>query len=271
MTISKFAWWEVTSRFFQIKFVSTLDTTTLINDNFVLYNDIASPTAVVDPFETIDVAKHYSSISRILTLWWKNPPDTDAYTLNVNNLKTFLGEDVGDFTIPFDWVLDSATPESGSPEALLEPNREPVEVEDYSIKSPTWSIVDPIVDDTTTGALQVLDIAPGVSSHHNLQPTDNFGKIDILFSEPIYTNFITPYYFSVTKKAVKKGISVWENVATSVLSSLDSKIISIYMPALDVDGNTVYSYGKTLEEIEGLEFFEPQTKYRLVISTEIGS
>jgi hypothetical protein len=42
------------------------------------------------------------------------------------------------------------------------------------------------------------------------------------------------------------------------------------MPALNEVGETVYSYNKTAEEIEGLVFFEPQTKYRLMISTDIG-
>jgi hypothetical protein len=267
-----YAWWEATDRFFQIKFVATLDTSTLIDANFVLYDTAATPAVVPGVFETIEIEKNFSSVSRIFDLWWETPPETGAYTLHVNNLKSFLGEDVGDFTIDFDWVLDSATPVSGSVEELLEPSRDPVEVEDYSIKTPSWTIVEDTEESATPSSLylEVLDIAPGVSSHHNLSVQENLGKIDILFTEPVYSNYITPYYFSVTSKPVQKGIALWENVAVSVIGSTDSKIVSVYLPAVDADGNTVYSYGQTLEDIEGLEFFIPQTKYRLVISSAVG-
>jgi hypothetical protein len=272
MAKQSFAWWEVTGNYFQIKFVSTLDVSTLVNANFVLYNDSASPTSITTPFDTIDVAKDYSSISRILTLWWNNPGPTGGYTLHVRNLRTFLGEALGDFQIPFEWVLESATPNSGSLDELLQPSRIPVEVEDYSLKTPGWSIIEPQAEVSPTAqALEVIDIAPGISSHHYIDTQENLGKIDILFSLPIYTNFISPFYFSLTKKSVKKGMSLWENVNTSVLGSFDSKLISIYLPAIDSLGNTVYSYGKSNEELEGLVFFEPQTKYRLVLSTQIGS
>jgi hypothetical protein len=98
MIKSYFAWWEVTDRFFRIKFISTLDVATLVNTNFVLYNDSASPTAVANPFQDIDVAKDYSSISRMLTLWWRSPPSVaGAYTLHVNDLQTFLSEPIGTF------------------------------------------------------------------------------------------------------------------------------------------------------------------------------
>lgn len=277
MPKSYFAWWEVNSEYFQIKFVSTIDTDTFINDNFVLYNDVASPTTITEPFEDIDIAKHYSSISRILTLWWKNPPDSGEYTLNVNNLKTFLGEDVGDFAIPFTWVLESATPISGSVEELLEPSREPVEVEDYSIKTPGWSIVESTVESATPSTLDVIDVAPGVGTHHRVLAQENEGRIDILFTLPVATNFITPLYFALSSKEVKKGISIWTAVDAFITGNLDSTIVSIYLPGVpEVEPATpedppFYSYLKTDEELEGYTFFLPQTKYKLIVSTDVGT
>jgi hypothetical protein len=274
MAKSYFAWWEVNDHFFQIKFVSTIDVATFINDNFVLYNDAASPTTIVDPFEDIVVAKDYSSVSRILTLWWKNPPASGAYTLHVNNLKTFLGEYIGNFSIPFNWVLDSATPESGSTEELLRPDRVPVEVEDYSIKTPGWSIIESPAPSVISG-LDIIDLAPGTSIHHNISAQENEGRIDIMFSAPIATNFITPIYFALSSKPVKRGLSTWTAVDTYVTSNADSTIVSIYLPGKAIvesatPESTVYSHLRDISELDNYIFFEPQTKYRLIVSTDVG-
>ena len=268
-----FAWWEVKPQYLQIKFVSTLDTTTLVNENFELQKDIATPATVSDPFKEIDANKHFSSISRTLTLWWKDALGPGDYTLSVRNLKTFLGEDVGDFSFQFTCEAESATPTSEL-EDLLEPSRAPVEVEDYSVKAPGWSIIEPDLVDTTgpsSDSLTVVDVAPNVSGHYNVSPRENLGKIDILFSGPILSNFTTSTYFVTSKKEVKRGISRWQTIDdTLVLAGQDSRVVSVYLPAKDSDGNTVYSYNKTAEEVEDLIFFEPQMKYRLIISTDIG-
>lgn len=263
-----YQWWEVTTDYVQIKFVDTLDSTTLIDANFVLYDDQATPQIISDPFEPIDLSTDYSSISRILTLWWSSPPATGTYSLNINDLKDFLGNLIGDFSFSFDWVLDAATPNQD-----LKPTRVPVEVEDYSLKTPGWSILDVDLESATPSTFDIIDLSPGVGTHHYVSVQENLGKIDVLFNQPVLTNYITPLYFSLTSKAIQRGISPWTPVDTYVTSNTDSTIVSVYLPASEMATPSVpeYSYLKTEEELEGLVFFLPQTKYRLIINTDVGT
>lgn len=267
-----YQWFELTSEYLQVKFVDTLDSAKLINANIEVTDDAATPNVIVDPFKTINILSDYSSISRLLTLYFNSDLATGTYTITFSGLEDFLGNPLPDFGFEFDYVAESATPSQG----LLQPSREPVEVEDYSIKNPTWSVVSSgqsgIGGEGNT--VTVLDIAPGISQHHYMPPSANEGKIDLYFSSPIATNFITPFYFSLSAKEVKKGLSRWETVPTLILSNLDSTIISVLLPSQEaLDSATpslVYSNELTDEEIEETTFFKPQTKYKLFISTDVG-
>jgi len=268
-----YQWWEVTPEYIEIKFVDTLDTSTLVNANIVLYDDQATPQVVADPFKTISTATDFSSISRILNLWWDTFPVTGTYTLEFNNLKDFLGNPIDTFSFTFEWISDYATPNTN-----LQPTREPVEVEDYSIKTPGWSIIDSssITEDATplSGQVSIIDLAPGVSTHHFVSAYENEGKIDVLFDNPIASNYVSPYYFVLNYKEIKQGISTWKSLPTLVLANLDSTMVTIYLPAKEgLDMATpsyIYSNDLTDAEIAGYTFFVPQTKYRLVVSTEVG-
>ena len=302
MPLADYQWLDVKRDYIQVKFTNNIDTTTLVVGNFgVRQLDIATPALVAAPFKAIDVNADYSPISRMLTLWWNVDLVDGNYSLEIANLQNFLGQPLSDFSIDFTWYADNpATPNDVA--SVLPPTRIPIEVEDYSIKTPGWTAVEPVVATIGSGALKVLEVIPASDVRYNLSVHENLGKIDITFSDPIYSNFMTPYYFSVARKTVKRGIANWEDVPISIVGSLDSKIVSLYMPATDVDGFTVYSYGKrgtlttdedqpivdgygypifvenppynrvmTVEEFESLIFFNSQTKYRLVISPLVGS
>lgn len=266
-----YQWWEITTEFVQVKFVDTLDSSTLINANVILYDDQATPQVVADPFKDINLASDFSSISRVLNLWWKNSPATGTYTLEFNNLEDFLGNPIDSFSFEFDWIADFATPNVD-----LRPTREPIEVEDYSIKTPGWSIIEPGVETATpaSGEVSIIDLAPGLGTHHYVSAYENEGRIDVLFNGPIASNYISPYYFVLNYKKIKQGISTWVSLPVFVTANLDSTMISIYLPAQEgLDAATVsYIYSIDLDpsEISDYVFFAPQTKYRLIVSTEIG-
>lgn len=271
MSLGNYAWFEVTQSFFRVKFVDNIDASTLVNENFVVQTTDATPATLPNPFLAINVASDFDSISRILTLWWDNSPVVETtYNLVITGVKTFFGEDVGPFSIEFDWDI----PESATPDEELRPDREPIDVEDYSIKTPGWSVVD---DDGTedieeffAADLTLVDMAPPLQRHHYIETDANDGRIDLLFSRPIMMNFISPVYFQLTKKVVKKGIAQWEAVDTFVTTNYDCTIISIYLPAAGVESATPV-YSTVVDDDEEMIYFEEQTKYRLVISASIGS
>jgi len=278
MPLGDYQWFEATRDYVRIKFVNTLNIDTLINSNFRLFKDanynleIDAGEEVSDPFKDIIQSRDYSSISRILTLWWDNPPPAGDYILDVSNLRSFVGTILDDFQISITWKLESATP-GDTMLGIIPPDRTPSEVEDYSIKSPGWT-VEETVDTTTEGtAITILDVAPPISTHHYLDPQANEGRIDILFSSPIAMNYLTSKYFALSRKPVKKGLAQWEALETPIISDVTSSIISVYLPAAEasLDSATpIYSYGLSDEEVATHEFFLEQYKYRLIVSKAIG-
>jgi len=69
MTI--YQWYDVNTSHIEIKFIDTIDISTLINANFVLKNTTgATPSVVSSPFLPIDVSRDYYSISRVIKLYW---------------------------------------------------------------------------------------------------------------------------------------------------------------------------------------------------------
>lgn len=274
MPVLNYQWFDVTANKFEIKFANNLDTTTLVNANFNVFTD--ADAHVADPFLDIDVARDYSPISRVLTLWWDTSLATGNYYINVTGLKNFLSTPLPDFSIEFNWA-EAATP-SDNGLVTIPPDRTPVEVEDYSIKEAGWTIVeDPLTDSDSAvdgPTITILDVAPPISSHHYLDPIANEGRIDLLFSSPIAMNYVNSSYFELSRKAVKKGMAQWETVPTAVVSDTSSTIISVYLPASEVfleSATPVYSFGLSDEEVATHEFFMEQYKYRLIISKAVGN
>jgi hypothetical protein len=271
MDYQTIAYYNITTDFIQVKFVANLDVATIIDNNFVLQDDQATPSTYPDAFEPIILARDFSSISRMLTLWWKTSPATGDYCLEIANLSTYLNEVVEDSSIVFTWTapLESATPIDT--EEVLRPSREPIDTEDYSIKSITWSeeVTSDVIAPSTT--LNVIDLAPGTQNHYQVGAAENGGRIDVLFDSAILMNYASSIYFPLSKKKIKKGLSQWIPVQAKLLVSIDSKIVSILLPATDVDGNVIYSDEIAEQDIPNYIFFEAGYKYKLTLSTLIGT
>ncbi len=271
MPIGNYQWYDITASYIQIKFANNLDTTTLVNSNFNVYTE--DDVALFDPFKDIIPVRDFSSISRILTLWWDNPPtELGNYYLAVTDLKNYVSADLADFNIEFTWTLEPSTP--GYTDLItVPPSRTPIEVEDYSIKNAEWVIDDtPINDPDAEPNITLYDILPPEETHHYLDPDANEGRIDLLFSHPIAMNYINPNYFGVNRKLVKKGFVNWEWVDAKVVTDPTSMIVSVFLPAYTTESATpIYSEGLEPDEIDGYKFFEPQYKYRLIISKAVGN
>jgi hypothetical protein len=276
MDYQTIAYYNINSDFIQIKFVANLDVATIIDENFVLQDTQATPNTYSDAFESIVLASDFSSISRMLTLWWKTKPATGDYCLRTTNLKTYLNEVVSDAEIEFAWVnsIEDATP--ASVDEALRPSREPIDTEDYSIKSISWSEeTSSISSDSSPNlpatTLNMIDLAPGTQTHHQVRADENGGRIDFLFDSPIIMNYASSIYFPLSKKKMKKGLSQWIPVQTQILVSIDSKIVSILLPTTNADGNIIYSDQIAPVDIPNYVFFEPGYKYKVVLSTLIGA
>lgn len=248
----------IATGFIKLKLSLTVDIDTLINDNFDLAIDGATPSPIVDPFETIDVIRDYDSISRTITLYYANPlvGDTD-YVLTISGLKTPYQEVIATsevtFTTPTDTTIDPTE---------QVPVSDPVVIEDNSIRDIT------AVDLTTSlvlsadADLRITSVVPEPDNAYYLSSSYNEGRIEITFNTIIAANFVSSDYFRVQRKTVGRGMARWEDVTTIVTSDSTSGIVIIYMPSNDATP----VYGEP-----DLTYWEAGYKYRLRVSGSIGS
>lgn len=248
----------VTTASIAVKFSITVDIDTLINDNFTLVLDGATPSPVSDPFETISILRDYDSISRILTLYLKSElsPVTD-YELTISGLKTPFQEVIATAVYSFTTCEDTTVnPADQIPEAPE------VVIEDSSIRD--IGAVDLLTAVTVSDAteLQVMSIDPDSESAYFLDPSYNEGRIEIVFNTILAANFVSTDYFKVQRKPVGRGMSRWEDVSVIVTSDSTSGIVIIYLPSTDATP----VYGEP-----DMTYWEAGYKYRLRISGSIGS
>lgn len=248
----------IATGFIKLKLSLTVDIDTLINDNFDLAIDGATPSPIVDPFETIDVIRDYDSISRTITLYYANPlvGDTD-YVLTISGLKTPYQETIATsevtFTTPTDTTIDPTE---------QVPVSDPVVIEDNSIRDIT------AVDLTTSLVLsadtdlRISSVVPAPDQAYYVSSSYNEGRIEITFNTIIAANFVSSDYFRVQRKTVGRGMARWEDVATIVTSDSTSGVVIIYLPSNDATP----VYGEP-----DLTYWEAGYKYRLRISGSIGS
>jgi len=256
-----YQWYEVKSENVEIKFVDTLHRATLINANFTVMNmSTATPTAISNPFKAIDISRDFSSISRVLTLWWDITLSNDTdYRITIANLNTINGAVIDSQNIDF----STGTIAADSVESPL--TREPVDVEDYSIKN--ISTILNVTAATAASVFNIESVTPDSSFSYYLDPSHNEGKIEITFSLVPAANFVSNDYFKVQRKAIGRGISRWEDISALVTSSANDSLVVIYLPSIpaadDVDQTSYYAE-------PDLTYWEEGYKYRLRISGDIG-
>lgn len=260
MTI--YQWYDVRLDYVEIKFLDTIDISTLVNDNFILKNvSVATPTVIPSAFKTIDLGRDYYSVSRTLRLYWAADLTTDThYSITISNLKKISGAVIADDTILFD--TDGVSIEIPTSIITEPPTHDPVDTENYSIKEVADIIFASSLTESTSGALSITSITPDLDHSWSMDASYNEGRIEIWFNQTIAANYISSTFFRVQRKAITSTMSKWEDLTTIVGSNSENKLVVIYLPS--DDATPVYGEADKNYWLSGY-------KYRLKIMGTIGA
>lgn len=247
----------VTTNTVIIKFGRTVKISSLVNQNFVVETNSATPVQISNPFETIQSLTDYNQISRTLTLYWKVVlPGNSEYKIRLLNLV-----DASGVIIPEEYICFSTQAEAATPSTLADntiPIVNQVLIEDKSVRS-----------DIETG-YQILAKNPYFyikksspsTGEFFVDDSDNNGRITIEFNERPASNFLNTKYFKVQKKKIQRTPNRWENVPAQV--SIHSWKSEVYVDLPSNDSTPVYF-------AEDKTYIEPNYKYRIIVSAEVGT
>lgn len=270
-------WAEFKEEYIKLKFSYSIDTSTLVNSNFTLLNEDATPHEEIDnPFDEIEVVRDYQSIGRILYLYWNT--DLDNYTdyiLRIEGLKSVSGASLPSEDVPFH-TLAVATPNfSESPFT-----KEPTNIEDYSIKLVGEDSFSGEIDsdDGGSGAVETLSItsvSPDSSDNYFLWFGAHDGLITVVFNRDIHEDYLDSQYFRLQRKCIASGtLSTWQDVDTSISFGLGNSTVWIQIAGeenplypYDEDSSTYASFQILFGATPGEWIYWQQGyKYRLVVS-----
>lgn len=246
----------VTVNTVNIKFGRTIKIASLVNANFTVETDSATPILVSSPFRSINTLTDYNQISRTLTLYWGKVllSNTD-YVIKINNLVDSSGLIIPEEKITFTSQVASATP------SILQETQgtiiNEVLIEDKSVRV-----------DIETG-YQILAKNPNFyiestypsSGDFYINNNENNGRVTITFSARPASNFLTQKYFKAQKKKIQKTPSRWEDVSAQI--SMHSWKPDVYIDFPSDDATPVYFS-------EDKNYYETGYKYRVIVSSEVG-
>jgi hypothetical protein len=246
----------VTVNTVNIKFGRTIKIASLINANFIVQTDSATPVQTISPFRTINTITDYNQISRTLTLYWDVVLSSNTdYVVRVTNLVDSSGLTVAEEKISFTSQTNSATPSILQESQATVLNE--VLIEDKSVRA-----------DIETG-YQILAKNPNFyiestnpsNGDFYLNNDENNGRVTVSFSSRPASNFLTLKYFKAQRKKIQKTPSRWENVSSEV--SMHSWKPDVYIDFPSDDATPVYY-------VDGKNYFESGYKYRVIVSAEVG-
>jgi hypothetical protein len=258
--MSLYDWYQVKSEYVEIKFSGPVKSSSLVNANFTVTNDTSgTPTTITDPFTTIDLTRDYSSLSRVLKLWFNFTIEADSdYSISIANILDVRGIVIATETIAFTTEPDY----TASDEIEEPPTRTPVEVEDYSIKDISI-LVEAATPNTSTLVLKVSTVSPDTDVSYYLAEDYGNGVISVTFDQDLDTDFISTTYFKVHRKDLSAYITRWESVDIEVAAS-GARTVLIRLPSTEADQDIVYD---TADRI----YWEEGFKYRLRITSSVAS
>jgi len=239
----------------RIKFGRTLQINTIVNENFIVLLNTATPEELVNPFKTISLISDYNQISKVLTLFWQKVLLSESeYVIRIENLKDAAGNTIPTESISFTTALDSATPSTlVAPRPILP---EGVLISDKSVRA-----------DIET-SYQIIAKNPDffIQKTHPengdffIERSENNGRAIITLNQRPAGNFLSNRYFKGQRKKMQTSPSRWEDVPVRV--SLHS-----WKPEVYVDFPSLESSGYF---VENEQYFEPGYKYRIIISEKVG-
>lgn len=239
-----------------IKFGRTIKISSLLNANFIVQTDAATPSVVSSPFKAIQTLTDYNQINRTLTLYWNTILSSNTnYLIRIVNLIDSSGITVPEEQIRFNIGTQGATPSSlASPVGTI---INEVLIEDKSVKTDIESGYQILAKNPN---FYIESVSPSTGDFFVLTDENN-GRATITFSTRPASNFVTNQYFKVQRKKIQKTPSRWESVSTKVSMHSWRPVVYVDFPSLEATPS-YYSDNK--------EYFESGYKYRITISKEIG-
>lgn len=246
---------EVLTEYIKLKFGVTPKASTITNQAFKVYLNSATPSLISNPFAVIDLSNDYQSVGKILFLYWNAnvlAANTD-YKLIITGLK-----DAADVVIP-DFVFYFTTGAAVTQDpTILPPEPTPLEIEDHSIKSAAFTDITTII--ATNPDMYIISVDPE-NQDFDLPEDYNNGQIAIKFSSLPNGMFLNNNYFKVQKRKVQRGPTRWQTISTQVVGDSSSGIVYVSLPS--TDATPVFG-------VADKTYFEPQYKYRVIVSKDVG-
>lgn len=238
-----------------IKFGRTIKISSLVNQNFVVQSNEATPVVVANPFKTINTITDYNQISRTLTLYWDAvlQPNKE-YVIRVINFLDAANELIAEEQIVF-LKTDDATPAAFS--SIRAPQMEEIYVEDHSIKQTAYTSYQIIAKNPN---FYIKDVNP-TNGEFYLENNYNDGRVTITFSARPATNFLNPNYFKCQRKKIQTHPARWESLSVNV--SMHAWKPEVYVDFPSLDATPTYF-------TDGADYFEKGYKYRIIVSKDIG-
>jgi hypothetical protein len=239
-----------------IKFGRTIKISSLVNANFIVQTNEATPTVVSSPFKTIDSLTDYNQINRTLTLYWNVILDSNTeYIVRAVGLIDSSGYEVPEEYVTFTTEIESATP------ALLDTVTgtiiNEVLIEDKSVRADIETGYQIIAKNPD---FYISSVNPN-NGEYFVDNADVNGRVAITFNARPASNFITSKFFKAQRKKIQRTPTRWESVSTVI--SMHSWKPEVYVDFPSNDATPVYY-------TEDKTYFESGYKYRVIISSEVG-
>lgn len=242
-----------------IRFQTTIKISSLVNSNFILQTNEATPSVISNPFETIETIIDYNQISRTLKLYWhKNLTlvSGTSYLIRLVNFLDAANETINEEQILFEWQGDSATPSSFS--SVRAPEVGEVLVEDKSIRTDVFTSVQILAKNPD---FYISEVVPSNGDFY-LENDYNYGRVKIIFNSRPASNFLNNVYFKAQRKKIQRTPSRWENVSTRIQMHSWKAEVYVDFPSLSDATPAYYTEDK--------EYFESGYKYRIIVSKDVG-
>lgn len=245
-----------------VSFDQSIAVNTLVNANFEVWTTAATPVQISSPFDTINIATDWNSISRTLTLDIRAgvlSPST-SYNLYIKNLKTPTLITLDTYTFPFTTPSNysneatNSTTTVGSPDTLV-----PEDVIDYSVL--TGAYKNTSATSGTSTSFYVTGSDPGNGEFY-LEEDYNNGVITIKFNQkPEPFKLVFPY-LKVQRKLLSSTVTRWTTIVTKVSVDVNKPWVYIAFPS--TDATPVY-------QTAGKTYFESDYIYRVILSHDLSA
>lgn len=246
---------QVTLNTVVVRFGRTIKISSLVNDNFIVQTNQATPVVVHNAFQTINTITDYNQISRTLTLYWdQNLPANTEYIIRLYGFLDAANELISEEQILFT-KTDDATPAAFS--SIRVPDIQEVLIEDHSIRQDAYTSVQIIAKNPN---FYISDVDPPNGSFY-LENDYNNGRVIVKFSSRPATNFLNTNYFKAQRKKIQRSPGRWESLPAAI--SMHSWKPEVYIDFPSLDATPTYF-------INGSNYFETGYKYRIIVSKDVG-